>query len=160
MVATALKMPISGTHSIVGATIGFSIVLRGWDSIKWFAMLRIVISWFASPLLSGLISSLIYLLISRTVIRKVSSCWSVKRISVIVEVYISLQQMCIRSQIEKLRLIHYTMDWRPYLYSMDRQFSSMLPLLWLMVLKVSFEMRRATMLYRVVATEETRTIEN
>lgn len=71
MVATALKMPISGTHSIVGATIGFSIVLRGWASIKWMAMLRIVASWFVSPLLSGLISSLIYLLISKTIIRKV-----------------------------------------------------------------------------------------
>lgn len=64
-------MPISGTHSIVGATIGFSIVLRGWDSIRWMDMLRIVASWFASPLLSGLISSMIYILISKTVIRKV-----------------------------------------------------------------------------------------
>lgn len=64
-------MPISGTHSIVGATIGFSIVLRGWGSIKWWKMLRIVISWFASPLLSGLISSLIYVLISKTIISKV-----------------------------------------------------------------------------------------
>lgn len=64
-------MPISGTHSIVGATIGFSIVLRGWESIKWMAMARIVASWFASPILSGFISSLIYLLISKTVIRKV-----------------------------------------------------------------------------------------
>lgn len=71
ILATALKMPISGTHSIVGATIGFSIVSRGWASIKWYAMLRIVISWFASPIMSGLISSIIYVLISKTIIRKV-----------------------------------------------------------------------------------------
>lgn len=63
-------MPISGTHSIVGATLGFSIVLRGWSSIKWMGILKIVASWVASPILSGFISSVIYLLISKTVIRK------------------------------------------------------------------------------------------
>lgn len=71
IIATALKMPISGTHSIVGATIGFSIVSRGWDSIRWIDMIRIVTSWFASPLLSGLISALIYTVISKTIIRKI-----------------------------------------------------------------------------------------
>ena len=71
IVATFLKMPISGTHSIVGATIGFSVVLRGWDSIRWMDMLRIVCSWFASPILSGLISSIIYTVISKTIICKI-----------------------------------------------------------------------------------------
>lgn len=70
MIATALKMPISGTHSIVGATIGFSVVLRGWGSIKWTMILRIVGSWFASPLISGIISSIIYVFISKTIIKK------------------------------------------------------------------------------------------
>uniref|UniRef100_A0A6G1SEH1 Phosphate transporter n=1 Tax=Aceria tosichella TaxID=561515 RepID=A0A6G1SEH1_9ACAR len=71
IVATALKMPISGTHSIVGATIGFSVVLRGWESIRWKDMIRVVASWFMSPLLSGLISSIIYVIISKTIISKV-----------------------------------------------------------------------------------------
>jgi sodium-dependent phosphate transporter len=71
MIATALKMPISGTHSIVGATIGFSVVLRGWGSIRWRDMIRVVVSWFASPLLSGMISSIIYVIISKTIISKV-----------------------------------------------------------------------------------------
>lgn len=71
IVATALKMPISGTHSIVGATIGFSVVLRGWESIRWKDMIRVVASWFASPLLSGFISSIIYIIISKTIISKV-----------------------------------------------------------------------------------------
>jgi len=70
IIATALKMPISGTHSIVGATIGFSMILR-WNSIRWADMIRIVTSWFVSPLLSGLISSVIYFTISKTIIRKI-----------------------------------------------------------------------------------------
>lgn len=63
-----MKMPISGTHSVIGATLGFNLVLHGMDSIRWLNIGYVVASWFISPLLSGFISSVIYVIISKKVI--------------------------------------------------------------------------------------------
>ena len=68
--ATFLKLPISGTHSIVGATIGFSLVAKGTQGVQWATLGQIVASWFVSPVLSGLMSSALFVAIRALILRK------------------------------------------------------------------------------------------
>jgi solute carrier family 20 (sodium-dependent phosphate transporter) len=49
-------MPVSTTHTIVGSIMGFSIAAKGFDSINWSVVTQILISWIASPLVSGIVA--------------------------------------------------------------------------------------------------------
>ena len=54
ILATVLNLPVSGTHSIVGATIGMAIVSKGVNVIKWKEILKIGMS--ASGYLSNVVT--------------------------------------------------------------------------------------------------------
>ena len=68
-VASYLGQPVSTTHSIIGAVIGFGLVAAGPASIQWHKLTRIAASWFVSPLLGALLAFLIYYAIRRLVLR-------------------------------------------------------------------------------------------
>ncbi|XP_028827211.1 sodium-dependent phosphate transporter 1-B [Denticeps clupeoides] len=70
LLASFLKLPISGTHCIVGATIGYSLVAKGPEGVKWLELLRIVISWFLSPLLSGIMSAVLFYFVRMFILHK------------------------------------------------------------------------------------------
>nr|XP_023678947.1 sodium-dependent phosphate transporter 1-B-like [Paramormyrops kingsleyae] len=70
LLASFLKLPISGTHCIVGATIGFSLVARGMNGVRWNQLIKIVGSWFLSPVLSGIMSALVFVLVRMLILRK------------------------------------------------------------------------------------------
>ena len=55
LIASKNGWPVSTTHSIVGAIVGFAAVGIGKDAVHWSKVGTIVMSWLTSPLLAGFI---------------------------------------------------------------------------------------------------------
>jgi PiT family inorganic phosphate transporter len=80
-VATYFGWPVSTTHSIVGAIIGFGIIAAGVHSIYWGQVLFIGSSWIISPLLGGCIGFLTFNIIRRQIFYKRDPIAAAKRIA-------------------------------------------------------------------------------
>jgi len=65
LVATMLGWPVSTTHTIVGAIVGFAAVGISVDAVAWGKVGSIVSSWVVSPLLAGSMSFLLYMSVRR-----------------------------------------------------------------------------------------------
>jgi len=63
-IASCFGMPVSTTHSIVGAVFGFGLLTAGVSHIHWVTLVQIVSSWFISPVAGGVAAFLIFKLIS------------------------------------------------------------------------------------------------
>ncbi len=68
-VASHKGWPVSTTHSIVGAIVGFAVVGIGVDSVKWAKVGAIVASWVASPLIAGTLAFIIFTSVQRLILR-------------------------------------------------------------------------------------------
>jgi len=59
MIASARGWPVSTTHSIVGAIVGFAVAGIGMDAVHWGKIGQIAASWVVSPLIGGVIAMLL-----------------------------------------------------------------------------------------------------
>ncbi|MFP4465899.1 MAG: inorganic phosphate transporter [Candidatus Goldiibacteriota bacterium] len=59
-IATHFGWPVSTTHSIVGAVIGFGIIAKGLDVVQWGKVTGIAASWIISPISGGIMAFLIF----------------------------------------------------------------------------------------------------
>jgi len=60
LLASRKGWPVSTTHSIVGAIIGFTVVAVGFDSVQWDTVAIIAVSWIVSPLFAAITAYLIF----------------------------------------------------------------------------------------------------
>jgi len=69
LIASILGWPVSTTHSIVGAIVGFASVGVGVDAVNWGKVGSIVASWVVSPLLSGTIAFILFSSVQKVILR-------------------------------------------------------------------------------------------
>jgi PiT family inorganic phosphate transporter len=68
LVATSFGWPVSTTHSIVGAIVGFAAIGISVDSVNWSKVSNIVASWVVSPLMAGVIAFVVYQSVRRFIL--------------------------------------------------------------------------------------------
>ena len=68
LVASTKGWPVSTTHSIVGAVIGFAAVGVSMDAVHWGGVGPIVASWVISPVLSGVVAFGVFMSVQKLII--------------------------------------------------------------------------------------------
>ena len=79
LIASYFGWPVSTTHSIVGAIVGFAAVGIGFDAVKWGKVGSIVASWVVSPVMAGTISFLLFTSVKRLILQTSDPFMSAKR---------------------------------------------------------------------------------
>ena len=67
-IATYAGWPVSTTHSIVGAVVGFGLMAGGFDAVNWGVMAKIAASWVVSPLMGALLGYSGFVFIKRRIL--------------------------------------------------------------------------------------------
>lgn len=68
LIASKRGWPVSTTHSIVGAIVGFAAVGIGSDSVQWGKVGQIGISWIVSPVMSGVLAFLLFMSVQKLIL--------------------------------------------------------------------------------------------
>ena len=80
LVASKFGWPVSTTHSIVGAIVGFAAVGIGMDAVHWSKVGTIVMSWVISPALAGAASYWLFRSVQRLILNRDNPLESAKQV--------------------------------------------------------------------------------
>jgi PiT family inorganic phosphate transporter len=78
-IASYFGWPVSTTHSIVGAIVGFGVVYGGLSAVEWGGVSKIAASWVISPLMSGTISFIIFQIVLHRVFYRADPVKAVRK---------------------------------------------------------------------------------
>jgi PiT family inorganic phosphate transporter len=117
LLASKRGWPVSTTHSIVGAVVGFAAVGIGTEAIKWGKVGDIVLSWIVTPMIAGFIAFLIFQTVHHLILKQEDPLAKAKRY---VPVYMFLTAFVLTLVTIKKGLKHVGLelsDMQAYLYA-------------------------------------------
>lgn len=79
LLASRKGWPVSTTHSIVGAVVGFAAVGIGTEAIKWGKVGDIVLSWIVTPVIAGFLAFLIFQTVHHLILKQKDPLAKAKR---------------------------------------------------------------------------------
>lgn len=79
LLASSKGWPVSTTHSIVGAIVGFAMVGIGMEAVQWGKVGSIVMSWVVSPVMAGTIAFFLFKSVQYLILDKEDPIASAKR---------------------------------------------------------------------------------
>ncbi|MDG6243033.1 MAG: inorganic phosphate transporter [Methanolobus sp.] len=89
--ATFYNLPVSTTHSIVGAVLGFGLMaayrgIIGFEDIQWGVLIKIAGSWIISPVLGAVIAYVIFSIIRYFILQRAGDPYNIEKKFVILQI--------------------------------------------------------------------------
>ena len=107
LLASYFGWPVSTTHSIIGAIIGFALVSLGSEAVHWNKVAGVVGSWIITPALSGVLAYFTFISVQRLIFNADNPLAAAKKY---VPIYIFMTVMVICLVTLKKGLKHVGMD--------------------------------------------------
>jgi PiT family inorganic phosphate transporter len=79
LIASRFGWPVSTTHSIVGAIVGFAAIAIDPSVVKWSVVASIAASWIVSPLVAGVIATLLFMSVRALILNAPDSFQAARR---------------------------------------------------------------------------------
>ena len=90
LIASHFGWPVSTTHSIVGAMVGFGSVILGTDHVHWGVVVNIFLSWILTPIIAAVIAYLLFSSVQTTIFNSKTPFADAKRIVPIYIFFVAL----------------------------------------------------------------------
>jgi len=98
-------MPISTTHSIIGALVGFGVIAGGFSSINWGKLGQVAASWVISPVVGCIIAFFVFKVIVKLIFAKEEPVKSAKIVGPLiigVTAFLITSSLLLKTQLSKI----------------------------------------------------------
>lgn len=69
IVATFWALPVSSTHTCIGGMLGMALVSKGLKAVQWKMVLNVILSWFYTPVIAGIISYCLFVCVRKFILK-------------------------------------------------------------------------------------------